>query len=283
MKLSTSGIPFPELQRLYSRTGEIAKQAAVSGDPAASRVAAQLRVKMNESMADQPLFTEAKAAHAKAMQQYDTGWTGDLFRTGRDGMPRLSGAQVPNAALRGTPDGLERAQAFTRMFKDNPEGVDLLRQYAGDAVRGGGTTAPALARSLSRYGAALGEIAPESKALAADAARAGAVIKTGAASGSDTVQNIMTLAGLDKGFVRKLLDNGLIRSGSAIATKGASEGLLLIDRAAQSRFLTALDEAMSDPKKAAKVVEAYNKAMAARGGAAKTGLLAVPAMQGAME
>ena len=258
---NTPNLSFPDLQKLYARVGAIGREAGVSGSGDVQRVAGLLRDKMDEAMAGNPLFTQAKGKYAATMQKYDKGWTRDIFRTGSDGMPRLSGAQIPAKAVSAGADALEKAQAFTRMMGNNDAGMAAIKDYAGQLVSAKGTGATAVDAAMRKYGTAIGEIAPEANPIAQEAARAAGVARLARAEGSDTVQNLMTLAGVDRGFASKLLDALPLRAGAAVASHGGSEVMRMMQGASRERVIAALDKAMADPKQAAKIADLYAESM----------------------
>ena len=140
---------------------------------------------------------QARQARTDQGDRFETGFAGRLWQDGHDGMPKLTGGEIPRAAFN---NGATQTQDINQWGLMGRPGADALKNYAitnlvESALLANGTLSANKANrwTQGRSEAIKGLLSePEQKALAnvvADAQRASNAETLGRASGSNTAQN----------------------------------------------------------------------------------------------
>jgi hypothetical protein len=144
-------------------------------------------------------WTDANAAHAARIAQYDTGPLAGIFRKGPNGEPALQGGEIAARAWGARPGLADDVKAFKRLVGQNPE---IMGQFKSMVTTEGAATADATGNLTTKFSKWVDKTLPglketfspeEVKTLqrvAADIDRAAAATKAGTSlGGSNTYQN----------------------------------------------------------------------------------------------
>jgi hypothetical protein len=195
----------------------------------------------------------ARAARIDQANRFETGFAGRLWQDGHDGMPKLTGGEIPRAAFN---NGATQTQDINQWGLMRRPGAHALKNYAitnlvENALLANGTLSAHKANrwTQGRSEAIKGLLSkPEQKALAsvvADAQRASNAENLGRATGSNTAQNLE--GGMLFGKPINLL-RGVPYLGAAIGAGGLDyvRNTVKASRARQMQDLLLNPRAMAD-------------------------------------
>jgi len=281
---SKDKLVFSDLQKLRAASSGIANQASVSGDKNLSRVATQLTEHIDGLTNNNALFSAAKAARASQGDKFETGWVRDITRTGSDGMPRLSGAQVARGAFSPAVDQVERMAAIKPLL--GQQDLDVLKQYAmadlGERAIKNGTVSSNISGYVNkRSGALNGLLAPDEmatlNAVKQDVERRVAADALGKAVGSNTIQNKQGALNLG------LLDSPLANAAVGKVPLGGA-ALQSMREYQRKQLANNLGGLLSNPQMTDQAITEYLRLMRQQAAGANIGgLLSVPASQGLLD
>ena len=281
---SKDKLVFSDLQKLRAASSGIANQASVSGDKNLSRVATQLTEHIDGLTNNNALFAAAKAARARQGDKFETGWVRDITRTGSDGMPRLSGAQVARGAFSPASDQVERMAAIKPLL--GQQDLAMLKQYAmadlGErAIKNGAVSSNISGYVNKRSGALNGLLAPDEmatlNAIKQDVERRVAADGLGKAVGSNTIQNKQ--GALNLGLLDSPLANFAV---GKIPLGGAA--LQSMREYQRKQLANNLGGLLSNPQMTDQAITEYLRLMRQQAAGANIGgLLSAPAGQGLLD
>lgn len=281
---SKDKLVFSDLQKLRAASSGIANQASVSGDKNLSRVATQLTDHIDGLTNNNALFSAAKAARSRQGDMFETGWVRDITRTGSDGMPRLSGAQVARGAFSPAADQVERMDAIKPLL--GQQDLAMLKQYAmadlGERAIKNGTVSSNISGYVNkRSGALNGLLTPDEmatlNAVKQDVERRVAADALGKAVGSNTIQNKQGALNLG------LLDSPLANAAVGKVPLGGA-ALQSMREYQRKQLANNLGGLLSNPQMTDQAITEYLRLMRQQAAGANIGgLLSVPASQGLLD
>jgi len=257
-------LPFQTIQNFRSSLGEAAQAAKLAGNKQEAAALRQMQTEIENKIAavadgggsigeafgaDQVLrWREALKSHADKMQRFHTGPQAAGFRTGSDGLPRATGAELAPRFFNSSPGQAQDIQSFMRVAGDQSDVVKALKSYAlTDAER---NLTPAAFREWkqARASALKGLLTPQEAAkvetIAADLARAQSAQNLGKGVGSDTIQKLAYSNMVDAAGVPSWLRN---MTGMQVMGNLAGRGADAVYGRANREMASRLADAAIDP------------------------------------